>query len=397
MNDKHRIISTVCIYHAFNDATVAAVPLLFPIFKEIFNLSYTQIGIITGGGLLLTFFAQMMIGRISDQKDFRMLLSTGILLVCISLLLFTQTQGFVTLFLFVLILRFATSFFHPTGIGWISRTFKKDRIDWAMGIQSAAGDFGAFVAIISTLFIAELQGWGFLFYLWTIIGVICLLIGIYLTKNTDQIYLEITNHNKKQTIKEAVVEAKEILKNFKLLIPAFLISGSAWGITVSYLPLLLDEKTTLPLSIIGLVVSLWIGIGTVFCIFYGKIRTYIGRKTIVIFSYFGIGIASLALCVFTNVFVILILMVLLGIGTFLSFPALFSFVSEITHKTIEGRTFGYLFTLQLGGGTVMLFLGGVFSDIWDIWMPFFLLGGFSILYFFLLMVNVKKDLVKKTF
>jgi len=396
MNDKHRILSTVCIYHAFNDATVVAIPLLFPIFKEIFNLSYTQIGVITGGGLLITFFAQLMIGRISDQKDFRMLLSVGVLLLCVSLLLFTQTQGFLTLLLFILILRFSSSFFHPTGIGWISRTFKKDRLDWVMGIQSASGDFGAFIAILTTLYIAELKGWSFPFYIWAVIGAICLFIGIYLTKNTDKKYLEITNNNyKRQTIKEAVSEAKEILKHIKLLIPAFIISGSAWGITVSYLPLLLDERTTLPLTLIGLVVSVWIGIGTIACLFYGKIQSYIGRKTIVIFSYLAMGVAGFALCVFTNVYVILAIMVLLGVSTFLSFPALFSFVSEITHKTIEGRTFGYLFTLQLGGGTVMLFLSGAFSDIWGIWMPFFLLGVVSIVFFFLLMINVKKDFVEK--
>jgi len=394
MSDKHRILSSVCIYHAFNDATVVVVPLLFPIFKETFNLSYTQIGVITGGGLLITFFAQLMIGRISDQKDFRMLLSVGVLLLCVSLLLFTQTQGFLTLLLFVLILRFSTSFFHPTGIGWISRTFKKDRLDWVMGIQSASGDFGAFIAILTTLFIAELKGWGFLFYLWAVIGVMCLFIGIYLTKNTDKKYLEITNNNKKQTIKEAVSEAKEILKHIKLLIPAFIISGSAWGITVSYLPLLLDEKTTLPLTLIGLVVSVWFGVGTITCLFYGKIQEYIGRKTSVILSYLAMGVAGFALCVFTNVYIILVLMVLLGVSTFLTFPALFSFVSEITHKTIEGRTFGYLFTLQLGGGTVMLFLSGAFSDIWGIWMPFFLLGASSTMLFFLLMVNYKKDFVE---
>jgi len=395
MNDKQRILTTVGIYHAFNDAAVAAVPLLFPIFREIFDLSYTQIGIISGGGLLLTLIAQTMIGRIADQKDFRIILSFGILTICVSLLLFTQTNGFFTLLAFFLLIRLATSFFHPTGIAWISRTFKKDRLDWAMGIQSATGDFGAFIAILTTLYIAEFKGWEFLFYLWTVIGVICLFTGIYLTKNTDQKYLEITK-NKKQNIREAIFEAKSILKNFKILIPAFLISGAAWGTTVSYLPLLLDEKTTLPLSLIGIVVSIWIGIGTITCIFYGKIQEFVGRKNVVIFAYFTIAVSSFALCIFTNIYIILLLMVLLGISTFLSFPAIFSYVSEITLKAIEGRTFGYLFTLQLGGGTILLFLSGIFSDIWGIWMPFFLLGLFSIGFFFLLMVNVKKDFVEKT-
>ena len=69
MNEKNKILSTVSLYHALNDGTVAAIPILFPIFKAIFNLSYTEIGIITGGGLLLSIIAQLMIGRISDGKN----------------------------------------------------------------------------------------------------------------------------------------------------------------------------------------------------------------------------------------------------------------------------------------------------------------------------------------
>ena len=53
---------------------------------------------------------------------------------------------------------------------------------------------------------------------------------------------------------------------------------------------------------------------------------------------------------------------------------MFSFVSEVTPKDVEAKTFGYISTLQLGGATVLLFLGGVFSDIWGIWTPFVLLG-----------------------
>ena len=130
MNDKHRILSTVGIYHAFNDGSIAVIPLLFPIFKVLFNLSYTQIGVITGGGLLIILIAQIFIGRISDRKNFRTLLSIGILLLSGSLLLLTQTQGFLTLLLFIFIVRLSSSFFHPIGIGWVSRVFKKDRLDW---------------------------------------------------------------------------------------------------------------------------------------------------------------------------------------------------------------------------------------------------------------------------
>ncbi|HEY0088397.1 MAG TPA: MFS transporter, partial [Candidatus Lokiarchaeia archaeon] len=71
MDDKKRILSAVALSHAFNDASVVIIPMLLPIFKKLFNLSYTEVGIITGGGLLITLIPQLLIGRISDKKNRR--------------------------------------------------------------------------------------------------------------------------------------------------------------------------------------------------------------------------------------------------------------------------------------------------------------------------------------
>ena len=71
MHSKTRILSTVSLYHALNDGSVAIIPILFPIFKTNFNLNYTQIGIITSIGLLISIIAQLLIGRTSDGKNFR--------------------------------------------------------------------------------------------------------------------------------------------------------------------------------------------------------------------------------------------------------------------------------------------------------------------------------------
>ena len=391
MNNKNRILSAVGIYHGFNDGAVVIIPILFPVFKVLFNLSYTQIGIITGGGLLITLITQIFIGLLSDKKNRRMILSAGVLFLSASLLLLTQIQGFLTLLVFIFLLRFSAGFFHPVGIGWISKIFKKEKLDWAMGMQSALGDFGAFIGILTTAFIVDFKDWSYPFYIWAIIGIFCLFIGLSLTRGVKE---DITNNeknkNKKTTFKEKLLEEKEILKAVKFFIPGLIISGSAWGIVVSYLPLLLDERTVLSLSMIGVIVSIWIGIGTIVCLFYGKIISFFGRKKVMIFSYIGMGLMGFSLSIFTDVLILIIIMVILGMSTFLTYPAIFSYVSEKTDEAYEGKVFGYLFTVQLGGGTFLLFISGVTSDIWGIWTPFFILGVLSILISILLIGNQKK-------
>jgi len=396
MQKKHRILSTVSIFHAVNDGTISVIPLLFPIFKDLFSLSYTQVGVITGGGLLFTLICQLFIGRISDRLNFRTLLATGVLFLSISMLFITRSVDFLTLLLFMLLLRFGASFFHPIGIGWVSRTFKRDKLDWAMGVQSGFGDLGAFIAVLTTLFVAEILGWRFPLYIWAIICILLLFVGMFLTKNIS--FENGNNRNneyKVDSVKDAFYDAFTVLKKLKKLIPAFMISGASWGVIITFLPLLLVEKRPdLSLSSIGLIVALWIGLGSIVSFYYGRIKSLLGRKYVLLLCYLCLGISGILLSFFTDLIIILFLVILAGISVFLTFPALFSFVSEVTDESVEGKTFGYVFTFQLGGGTLLLIISGVISDIWGVWTPFALMGSLSIIVFIYLLVCNNKPFVK---
>jgi FSR family fosmidomycin resistance protein-like MFS transporter len=390
MRQQGRILSAVSIIHAINDGSVAVISILFPIFKELFNLSYTQVGIITGGGLFITLVGQLLLGRIADGKNVNSYLLTGLLLTSLSLVLLTLSNGFITLLFLIFFMRFATSFFHPIGIGWISRTYKKGRLDWAMGIQSGSADFGAFLAILTTLSITQLTHWTIPLYGWACICILGLLVSLVLTYHLNKEFVFVLKETKKYSIREMATDAFERMKAIRLLIPAFMISGASWGVIITYFPLLLDERTTLSLPVIGFLVALWAGVGSITSISYGKIRSHIHRKKLLLLAYITIGILSLALAVFTHIIILVGIMILLGVAVFLTYPALFSFVSEVTHESVEGWTFGLTFTFQTGGGTIILFLGGVLSDLFGIWMPFALLGTLSLLFCLVLLLNYHK-------
>lgn len=390
MQERGKILSTVGIIHALNDGSIAAISMLFPVFRELFNLSYTEVGIITGGGLFITLIGQLVFGRIADGKNVNSFLLTGLFLTGLSMFLLTFSQSFLTLILFILILRFATSFFHPIGVGWVSRTYKKSRLDWAMGIQSGAADVGTFLAIATTLTFTTIWGWGVPLSLWGIAGICGLIVCVLLTRELERHWMIVPKEKTKQTIHGAVADARRLIKKIKLLVPAFVISGASWGIVITYLPLLLNARTTIPLPVIGLLVAMWTGIGSLSSLSYGRIQKKIHRKKILLLSYFTIGITSVLLAYFTNIFVILPVLILLGIAVFLTYPALFSFVSEITPEANEGWTFGVTFTFQTGGSTILSFLSGFLSDLYGIWIPFALLGTISLLFGIVLLLNYPK-------
>ncbi|MEM0466830.1 MAG: MFS transporter [Candidatus Thermoplasmatota archaeon] len=382
MNEKKKILSTVSMYHALTDGSVSVIPLLFPIFKQLFQLSYTEVGIITGGGLCITLIFQLIIGEYGDGQNTGVLLSFGILCTAISLLLLSTSRDFFTLVFFIFVLRFSTSFFHPLGVGWISRTFKKEGLDWAMGIQSGSADFGSFLAVLSTLYLTDVfQNWGAPLYIWAG-GCFCgLIIGLLAIKDLQQHALRAPRQkNRTRGKKQTIREAFQVFKQIKLLAPGFMISGAAWGVTITYLPLLLTEKTTLSLPIIGMSVAVWIGVGSITSLCYGKIRNRINRKKLIILAYFILGGMSILITLSTQYFLIISAMILLGISVFLTYPALFSFVSEVTHESVEGRTFGIIFTFQTGGGTLLIFISGFLADFYGITFPFVLIGCLSLFF-----------------
>ena len=390
MNEKKRVLSAISIYHALNDGVIVVIPLLIPIYKELFNLSYTQIGLLTGGGLLVTLFGQLIIGRISEHTNSGFLLLVGVFFTSFTLVLITETWDFLSLIFFIFIFRFAVSFYHPVGIGWVSRIFKKDRLDWAMGIQSGFGDLGAFLAVLTTLYLVELNGLNFPLYVWSLIAIICLFAGLILTYDKN---IKYNSYKKKKNLKQEFGEAKEFLSKIKILLPPYVLSGVAWSITMNYLPLLLRERTDLELPIIGLLVGVWLGVGVIISFFYGRIYLFIGRKKSIILAYFLISIVGLSLSIFTNIWIIFILMILLGISTFITYPALFSFVSNLMAENSEGKNFSYIFSIQQIGGFLLLFISGVHSDLLGIWVPFTILGFFSIIVTGQLLVNNKKSIL----
>lgn len=389
MSQQGRILSTVSLIHAINDASIAVISILFPIFKQLFQLTYTQIGIITGGGLFITLVAQLLLGRLADGKNVHSFLLTGLLLTSVSLVFLSFSTGYLTLLFFIFFMRFATSFFHPIGIGWISRTYKKGRLDWAMGIQSGLSDFGAFLAILTTLYITQLTHWTIPLYAWAGICLLGLFASIILTRQLKKDLVIVPKEPKKHTLHEMATDALKRIKGMKLLVPAFIISGASWGIIMTYFPLLIAERTTLSLPIIGVLVALWAGIGSITSLSYGKICSHIRRKKLLVASYLTMGLLSISLVFFTNIILLIVVMILLGISVFLTYPALVSFVSEVTDESVEGWTFGLTFTFQTGGGTVLLFLSGVLSDLFGIWMPFAVLGTLALVFTLVLLMNYR--------
>jgi len=84
---------------------------------------------------------------------------------------------------------------------------------------------------------------------------------------------------------------------------------------------------------------------------FGRLRTLTA-------CYAFIGLASLIGVASGSAAVVLGLFWTLGSAVFITYPALFSFVSEASHRRLQGAAFGLIFGFQLLGGSLGSFAAG---------------------------------------
>ncbi|MEE8198387.1 MAG: MFS transporter [Thermoplasmata archaeon] len=364
------------LYHAANDGTVVAIPALFPLLLEENVLTnFTQVGILLAIALGVTVVLQIFFGAMSDRGSTRLLLPAGMVIVGVASLFTALAQTFAVLLLFVAIGRIGASVYHPVGISWVGRMFKRD-LDRAMGFQSALGDLGVIVAFASSGFLGLVFGWQVPLLIWGGFALVAALVGYLLTR---QVAPEPAPRGGPKT-----PPWTQILRRVTLWIVPLAIGGAAYIITIGFGNSLLIQRLGLTGDTANFVIALWIAAGVVAAYNYGRISAAFGRFRSLLVAYFIVGVAALVLSLTPPLALLIPTFLLFGVGLFITYPALFAFISESTEDVIGGTTFGIVFGLQLVGGAIAGYAAGVMADAFGIHTPFLLLTGLGFAGFLIL-------------
>ncbi len=367
----------VGLYHASNDGAVVAVAALFPILlTQNLLRSYSDIGFLTLIALFITVLCQILFGAWSDRASPRVLLPAGMIILGTASLLTSQANSFLMLLTFVAIARVGASFYHPIGISWVGKRFKED-LDHAMGFQSALGDLGVIVAFASSGFLGLYYGWQIPFLVWGSLALVAAGIGYLLTHDVER---------PQQVVTRDPIPWTAVLRRVLIWIPPLAIGGATYIITVSYGNSFLVERLGFGEDVADLVIALWIGAGVLSAYSYGRISRVFGRFRSLVAAFLLIGVSGLLISLAPPPYLLLPTFVLFGVATFITYPALFSFISESTEDRIGGATFGVVFGFQLVGGALAGYLAGIVADSRGIHTPFLLLMALGFLGFFLLVI-----------
>lgn len=367
-----RILFSASIFHGLNDAAGVIVPMAFPILlsHKLLISSYSHIGILTNLGLLITLVFQVVIAQTSERFEFRVLLLGSVAGLAGTLLLITTASNFLSLLAYFGLFRLFTSFYHPLGIAWVSRTHPSGAIDKAMGIQGGSGDFGVFIAYLFSGFLLQQGSWKTPLIVWAVA-----IVGLGMLS-----YASVRRvSTRDETFRPpSFTHWRETLKRIRVYIPGIMFEGAGWTVTVYYAPTLFNLKFHDPIGRTGLWLALWIGLGTVMTFCFGRLSRAVGRMTLTLLgcSLAGLALVLLGLAPVRAVAVLGI--VLLGLSLFILYPAFQSFVGNTVPHGSQALAFSLVANVQVLSGALLALAVGFLADLFGLGAAFLVTGGLGL-------------------
>ncbi|MFB0565428.1 MAG: MFS transporter [Candidatus Aminicenantaceae bacterium] len=365
---KKKVLLAVSLFHSLNDAATITVPMVFPLLysQQFIIQKYYHIGILSYLGFCMTFIFHLIVANFSDKFDYKYLILISYLGICLSLLSITFTSVFAGFLLIYLIFRAFTSFYHPIGIAWVSKTHPSRGIDFAMGVQSGSGNLGVLIAFISIGYLAQNFNWKVPLITWAVAG--------FMLGSTSFFLVRKTLTKSEQFIKPDLASWIETLKILKIYIPGFIFGGACWGITVFYAPSLLHHKFKIEMGKTGLNLALWIAIGTVTTYLFGYLSRRFGRLKISLFGFTGTSLFLFVLGTAAEPVQAVIGLLCFGGFLFLTYPALNSYVGNIAPLKNQAQAFSLTANIQVLTAATGNLIAGFLSDKFGINSPFLFLG-----------------------
>src|SRR5690606_24834446 len=107
------ILFAISFSHLLNDTIQSLIPAIYPLVKDSFNLTFTQIGLITLVFQLSSSLLQPVVGSITDKRPYPYALPIGMGFSLVGLILLSLATRFTFVLLSVGLIGMGSAVFHP--------------------------------------------------------------------------------------------------------------------------------------------------------------------------------------------------------------------------------------------------------------------------------------------
>ena len=351
------ILFAISFAHLLNDLIQAIIPSVYPILKEKYNLSFSQIGLITFAFQFSASILQPFVGYYTDKHPKPFSQVYGMLFSLAGIVSLSFANRFEWIVISVMLIGTGSAIFHPESAR-ISNLASGGKRGLAQSIFQVGGNFGTAMSPLLVALIVVPHGQKYI--LWFVIAAVVAL-GII-----SKIAFWYRDHLIYRTDKSALFFDLHDLSKLRvkwsiaiLLIVIF--SKFFYSASLStYYTFFLMDKFHLSIREAQFHMFVYLIAYTLGTILGGPLGDKFGRKYIIWFSVFGATPFALLLP-YVNLFWTDVLMVVIGIIISSAFPAIIVYAQELIPKKL-GMVSGLFYGFAFGMGALGSALLGILAD-----------------------------------
>ncbi|WP_114748909.1 MFS transporter [Pleomorphovibrio marinus] len=351
------ILFTISFAHLLNDMVQSVIPAVYPLLRENYTLTFTQIGIITLTFQCTASLLQPIVGTITDKRPQPYSLAIGMGFSLLGLLLLAQAGGYASILFAVGLVGMGSSVFHPESAR-VAYFAAGGRRGLAQSIFQIGGNAGS--AIGPLLVAVIVMPHGQVYIRWFAIGALIAIIALGRVGAWYKHRLEMKALPRRTAADKQALLLPKRKVHLAVAILLLLIFSKYFYLAsmTSYYTFYVIEKfsVSIPQSQVLLFIFLAaIAVGT---FLGGPLGDKYGRKYVIWFSILGAAPFTLLLP-HVGLFWVVILSILIGVILASAFSAILVYAQELLPGKvgmISGLFFGFAFGM---GGLGSALLGGL--------------------------------------
>jgi len=345
------ILFSIAFAHLLNDLLQAVIPASYPILKDNFQLSFTQIGLITLSYQLAASILQPLVGFYTDKypKPFSQIF--GMCFTLIGIVLLSFSASYFVIIVSVVLVGIGSSIFHPEA-SRISFLASGGKRGLAQSIFQLGGNAGTAIGplLVALIVVPNTQH----YIIWFAVVAIIALIVLSRIAFWYQEHLRFKS-KKKVEIQLPDLSSTQVTVSVVILMVLIFSKFFYTASMSSYFTFYLMEKFNLSVQDAQFHLVLFLASSAIGTLIGGPLGDKFGRKYVIWFSVLGAAPFTLLLP-FVDLFWTGILSVIIGMIISSAFPAILVYAQELLPKKlgmVSGLFYGFAFGMG-GLGSALL-------------------------------------------
>jgi FSR family fosmidomycin resistance protein-like MFS transporter len=353
----YSILFAISFSHLLNDLLQAVIPAAYPILKDSYDLSFTQIGLITFSYQMAASILQPFVGFYTDKHPKPYSQIIGMLFTLSGIVLLSYATSFPIILVSVILVGIGSSIFHPEA-SRVSFLASGGKRGLAQSIFQIGGNTGTAIGPLLIAWIVVPHGQRYIIWF-----VAVALLGIVVLSRIARWYQAHLNLNaKKKIVLENLPNLSQSRIVISVIILLVLIFSKYFYIASisSYFTFYLIEKFNLSVQDAQFHLFLFLLSVAAGTLLGGPLGDKFGRKYVIWFSVLGAAPFTMLLP-YADLFWTGVLSVIIGIIISSAFPAILVYAQELLPKKL-GMVSGLFYGFAFGMGGLGSALLGYLAD-----------------------------------